>query len=110
MYYYCDLSQSHCAPQGSSAESEESEQPGGDSVEEIPGSQLLWKIKPRPANSAQVSPQPEHTHFTAIFSFFITRLLHSGDSLNLTEICVSFSFSAADVQFHIIRHAAKRAG
>lgn len=40
--------------EGSSAESEESQQPSGDSVEEIPGSQLLWKIKPRPANSAQM--------------------------------------------------------
>ncbi|XP_072516337.1 oxysterol-binding protein-related protein 1 isoform X3 [Salminus brasiliensis] len=40
--------------QGSSAEAEESPQPGGDSLEVIPGSQLLWKIAPRPANSAQM--------------------------------------------------------
>uniref|UniRef100_A0A8B9LAT5 Oxysterol-binding protein n=1 Tax=Astyanax mexicanus TaxID=7994 RepID=A0A8B9LAT5_ASTMX len=40
--------------QGSSAEAEESPQQGGDSLEVIPGSQLLWKIDPRPANSAQM--------------------------------------------------------
>ncbi|XP_058257792.1 oxysterol-binding protein-related protein 1 isoform X1 [Hemibagrus wyckioides] len=40
--------------EGSSAESEESPQPGSNSLEEIPGSQLLWKITPRPANSAQM--------------------------------------------------------
>ncbi|XP_046713479.1 oxysterol-binding protein-related protein 1 isoform X3 [Silurus meridionalis] len=40
--------------EGSSAGSEESPQPGGDSVEEISGSQLLWRISPRPANSAQM--------------------------------------------------------
>ncbi|XP_076847732.1 oxysterol-binding protein-related protein 1 isoform X2 [Brachyhypopomus gauderio] len=40
--------------QGSSLEAEERLQPGGDSVEVIPGSHLLWKIYPRPANSAQM--------------------------------------------------------
>ncbi|KAK3562418.1 hypothetical protein QTP86_033559 [Hemibagrus guttatus] len=38
--------------EGSSDES--GPQPGSDSLEEIPGSQLLWKITPRPANSAQM--------------------------------------------------------
>lgn len=41
------------APQGSGAEADVN--PDSDSIEEIPGSQLLWKIAPRPANSAQVS-------------------------------------------------------
>ncbi|XP_030647165.1 oxysterol-binding protein-related protein 1 [Chanos chanos] len=36
------------------AESEETPQPDSDTVEVIPGSQLLWKITPRPANSAQM--------------------------------------------------------
>uniref|UniRef100_A0A3B4EC03 Oxysterol-binding protein n=1 Tax=Pygocentrus nattereri TaxID=42514 RepID=A0A3B4EC03_PYGNA len=40
--------------QGSSAEAEETPQSGGDTLEVIPGSQLLWKITPRPANSAQM--------------------------------------------------------
>ncbi|XP_066503600.1 oxysterol-binding protein-related protein 1 isoform X2 [Hoplias malabaricus] len=38
----------------SSVENQENPQPGGDSLEVIPGSQLLWKITPRPANSAQM--------------------------------------------------------
>ena len=29
--------------------------PAADTVEMIPGSQLLWRIAPRPANSTQVS-------------------------------------------------------
>ncbi|XP_053368544.1 oxysterol-binding protein-related protein 1 [Clarias gariepinus] len=40
--------------EGSSAESEESPQTGSYSLEEIPGSHLLWKISPRPANSSQM--------------------------------------------------------
>lgn len=35
-------------------DSEETPQPGGDSLDVIPGSQLLWRIPPRPANSVQV--------------------------------------------------------
>ncbi|XP_021329131.1 oxysterol-binding protein-related protein 1 isoform X1 [Danio rerio] len=40
--------------QSQSSDSEETPQPGGDSLEVIPGSQLLWRIAPRPANSAQM--------------------------------------------------------
>ncbi|XP_060797196.1 oxysterol-binding protein-related protein 1 isoform X2 [Neoarius graeffei] len=40
--------------EGSSAESDESPQLGSDSLEEIPGSHLLWKIAPRPASSTQM--------------------------------------------------------
>uniref|UniRef100_A0A673J0L2 Oxysterol-binding protein n=1 Tax=Sinocyclocheilus rhinocerous TaxID=307959 RepID=A0A673J0L2_9TELE len=36
------------------SDSEETPQPGGDSLEVIPGSQLLWRIAPRPVNSAQM--------------------------------------------------------
>lgn len=36
------------------SDSEETPQQGGDSLEVIPGSQLLWRIAPRPVNSAQV--------------------------------------------------------
>lgn len=43
----------HGAAEGSSAEAEENPQPHI-TVEEIPGSQLLWRIKPRPPNSAQM--------------------------------------------------------
>ncbi|XP_062868500.1 oxysterol-binding protein-related protein 1 isoform X2 [Trichomycterus rosablanca] len=38
--------------QGSGAEADVN--PDNDSIEEIPGSQLLWRITPRPANSAQM--------------------------------------------------------
>uniref|UniRef100_A0A671SXB8 Oxysterol-binding protein n=1 Tax=Sinocyclocheilus anshuiensis TaxID=1608454 RepID=A0A671SXB8_9TELE len=37
-----------------SSDSEETPQLGGDSLEVIPGSQLLWRIAPRPVNSAQM--------------------------------------------------------
>uniref|UniRef100_A0A4W4G787 Oxysterol-binding protein n=1 Tax=Electrophorus electricus TaxID=8005 RepID=A0A4W4G787_ELEEL len=40
--------------QGTSVDAEESPQPGSDSLDVIPGSQLLWRISPRPANSAQM--------------------------------------------------------
>ncbi|XP_056303759.1 oxysterol-binding protein-related protein 1 isoform X2 [Danio aesculapii] len=40
--------------QSQSSDSEETPQPGGDSLEVIPGSHLLWRIAPRPANSAQM--------------------------------------------------------
>lgn len=40
--------------QASVADSEETPQPGGDSLEVIPGSQLLWRIAPRPVNSTQM--------------------------------------------------------
>ncbi|RXN37280.1 oxysterol-binding -related 1-like protein [Labeo rohita] len=36
------------------SDSEETPQPGGDSLEVIPGSQLLWRIAPRPVNSTQM--------------------------------------------------------
>lgn len=36
------------------SESEETPQPGGDSLDVIPGSHLLWRIAPRPANSTQM--------------------------------------------------------
>ncbi|XP_051549774.1 oxysterol-binding protein-related protein 1 isoform X2 [Myxocyprinus asiaticus] len=36
------------------ADSEETNQLGGNSLEVIPGSQLLWRITPRPANSTQM--------------------------------------------------------
>lgn len=41
--------------QGSGEEQEEIPQSDSDTVEVIPGSQLLWRIAPRPANSAEVS-------------------------------------------------------
>nr|XP_055074784.1 oxysterol-binding protein-related protein 1 isoform X2 [Misgurnus anguillicaudatus] len=37
-----------------SGDAEETPQPGGDSLEVIPGSHLLWRIAPRPANSTQM--------------------------------------------------------
>ncbi|KAI2650443.1 Oxysterol-binding protein-related protein 1 [Labeo rohita] len=37
------------------SDSEETPQPGGDSLEVIPGSQLLWRIAPRPVNSTQLN-------------------------------------------------------
>ncbi|KAM4629559.1 oxysterol-binding protein-related protein 1 isoform 2-T2 [Polymixia lowei] len=40
--------------QGSGEEPEELPLPDADTVEVIPGSQLLWRIAPRPANSAQM--------------------------------------------------------
>ncbi|KAG1945785.1 oxysterol-binding protein-related protein 1 [Pimephales promelas] len=40
--------------QSQTSDSEETPQPGGDSLDVIPGSQLLWKLPPRPANSAQM--------------------------------------------------------
>lgn len=43
-----------CDVQGCSEGQEEVPSPAADTVEAIPGSQLLWRIAPRPANSAQV--------------------------------------------------------
>lgn len=40
--------------QGCCEGQEEVPSPAADSVEVVPGSQLLWRIAPRPANSAQV--------------------------------------------------------
>lgn len=40
--------------QGCSDDQEEVPSPAADTVQMIPGSQLLWRIAPRPANSAQV--------------------------------------------------------
>ncbi|TRY94399.1 hypothetical protein DNTS_027940 [Danionella cerebrum] len=40
--------------QSQSSDTEETPQPGGDSLEVIPGSRLLWRIAPRPANSTQM--------------------------------------------------------
>ncbi|XP_051977534.1 oxysterol-binding protein-related protein 1-like isoform X2 [Xyrauchen texanus] len=49
------LEEKKSSKQSSVAESEETpQQGGGDSLEVIPGSQLLWRIAPRPANSAQM--------------------------------------------------------
>ncbi|XP_051551012.1 oxysterol-binding protein-related protein 1-like isoform X2 [Myxocyprinus asiaticus] len=48
------LEEKKSSKQASVAESEETPQLGGDSLEVIPGSQLLWRIAPRPANSAQM--------------------------------------------------------
>ncbi|XP_069006739.1 oxysterol-binding protein-related protein 1 isoform X1 [Embiotoca jacksoni] len=39
---------------GASEDQEEVPSPAADTVEAIPGSQLLWKIAPRPANSAEM--------------------------------------------------------
>ncbi|XP_029001379.1 oxysterol-binding protein-related protein 1 isoform X2 [Betta splendens] len=39
---------------GCSGDQEEAPSPAADTVEVIPGSQLLWRIAPRPANSAQM--------------------------------------------------------
>ncbi|XP_042371608.1 oxysterol-binding protein-related protein 1-like [Plectropomus leopardus] len=39
---------------GCSEDQEEVPSPAADTVEMIPGSQLLWRIAPRPANSAEV--------------------------------------------------------
>ncbi|XP_036378061.1 oxysterol-binding protein-related protein 1 isoform X1 [Megalops cyprinoides] len=39
---------------GSGGEEEEMPLPDGDTVQAIPGSQLLWRIAPRPANSTQM--------------------------------------------------------
>lgn len=46
------------AVQGCTEAQEEVPSPPADTVEVIPGSQLLWKIAPRPANSAQVINAP----------------------------------------------------
>lgn len=42
------------AVQGCAEDQEEVPSPPADTVEVVPGSQLLWKIAPRPANSVQV--------------------------------------------------------
>lgn len=43
-----------CGVQGCSEGQEDVPSPAADTVEMIPGSQLLWRIAPRPANSTQV--------------------------------------------------------
>lgn len=101
----------HCLTfllQGSSAESDDSPQLGSDSLEEIPGSHLLWKIAPRPASSTQVFQHPEHT----LADTFVhpSWCYYSLEAHSIWPGSVSFFFSAADVQFHIICHAAKWAG
>lgn len=66
--------------------------PAADSVDVIPGSQLLWRVSPRPANSAQVSTQRSLTPGKVVTVFVIS----------------AFSFSLpADVQLHVLRHAAE---
>lgn len=74
---------------------EEGSSPAADSVETVPGSQLLWRITPRPPNSAQVwlLELSEECILTA------TRLMC---------VCVCVSHVFADVQLHQLRHAAER--
>lgn len=83
-----------CVRKGSVADSEETPQPGGDSLEVIPGSKLLWRIAPRPVNSTQVSSRKRKN----ICLVSRSHRLHYG------------FVHAQDVQLHNIRDATQRAG
>lgn len=50
----CGVVFSLCGVQGCSEGQEDVPSPAADSVEVVPGSQLLWRVALRPVNSAQV--------------------------------------------------------
>lgn len=77
--------------QGSSVEAEETPQPGVDSVEVIPGSQLLWKIAPRPANSTQVI---HRNTITRSNHFFPSKELRNGSCWKMHIHMISKSHNA----------------